>query len=107
MVFSSPTMGLPNIVCTDGDSDSYYAEVGCGTGVDCDDGGSAINPGVTEVCDGIDNNCNSQIDEGVKTTYYFYSDLDTYGNNAVNTDLCTVPVGYVTGLPIGMMTTVI
>ncbi|HRG40825.1 MAG TPA: MopE-related protein [Saprospiraceae bacterium] len=29
---------------------------------DCDDGMSAINPGAIEVCDGIDNNCNGNID---------------------------------------------
>lgn len=30
---------------------------------DCDDGNSAIHPGALELCDGVDNNCNDQIDE--------------------------------------------
>ena len=31
---------------------------------DCDDEDPEINPYVTEVCDGIDNNCNDEVDEG-------------------------------------------
>ncbi len=32
---------------------------------DCNDDNAAVNPGMTEICDGIDNNCNGIIDEGV------------------------------------------
>ncbi|RAJ16144.1 putative metal-binding motif-containing protein, partial [Olleya aquimaris] len=31
---------------------------------DCDDTNSAIYPGNIEICDGIDNNCDGNIDEG-------------------------------------------
>ena len=46
--------------CVDGDDDFW--SVDCG---DCNDADPAINPGVAEVCgDGIDNNCDENIDEG-------------------------------------------
>src|SRR5690606_9911250 len=48
--------------CT-GPSTGYYAagDLIATTG-DCDDDDPAINPDATEVCDGVDNDCNGQID---------------------------------------------
>jgi len=37
-------------------------------GGDCKDDNSAINPAATELCDGLDNNCNGSIDEGFINT---------------------------------------
>jgi hypothetical protein len=42
-------------------SDEYVSSATLG---DCDDGDSSMNPGKAEICDGKDNNCNGQTDEG-------------------------------------------
>lgn len=50
-----------DISCPDVDGDGYR-DLSCG-GTDCNDSDGTINPGVAEICDGRDNNCNSQIDD--------------------------------------------
>ena len=61
-------------------------------GGDCDDTDPAINPDAPEVCDGIDNNCNNQTDEGVTTTYYPDIDGDGDGDSRIQgTDFCSDP----------------
>jgi len=74
---------------------------------DCNDNNSAINPNATEICDGIDNNCNGQIDEGLNsmtyqideglnsTTYYVDSDLDGFGDPNNSVVACSQPAGTV------------
>ena len=65
---------------------------------DCDDGNQNINPGAAEACNGIDDNCNGQIDEGCSTyTYFADADADGYGNpaNSISSQSSTPPVGYV------------
>jgi hypothetical protein len=46
-------------VGTDEDADGFYA------GVDCNDADASINPGAPELCDGLDNDCDEEIDEDV------------------------------------------
>ncbi len=48
-------------------------------GLDCNDNNNMINPGMTEACNGIDDNCNNQIEEGVIFyTYFMDADSDNY-----------------------------
>ncbi|MFA5994848.1 MAG: putative metal-binding motif-containing protein [Patescibacteria group bacterium] len=63
---------------------------------DCNDASAAVYPGATETCDGMDNNCDSQVDEGVQTTYYLDYDGDGYGNHNASQVACAQPTGYVT-----------
>ena len=67
------------------------------TGGDCDDQLIAVYPGATEICDGIDNNCDGQFDNGLTfTLYYADNDGDTYGDPNDSTLACSQPSGYVT-----------
>ncbi|HNC98161.1 MAG TPA: putative metal-binding motif-containing protein, partial [Myxococcota bacterium] len=61
---------------------------------DCDDTDPDIKPGGTEVCDGKDNNCDGQSDEGLEqTTWYMDNDADGYGDSATQMTGCAVPQG--------------
>jgi len=73
----------------DVDGDGYTSDV------DCQDNNAAINPGAAEICNGIDENCDGNIDEGVQTTYYADADGDTYGDAGSTTMACSMPEGYV------------
>ena len=62
---------------------------------DCNDNIGAVNPGATEVCDELDNNCNGTADEGVLNTYYLDFDGDDFGNPGSTITACSPPAGYV------------
>jgi len=49
--------------CLDEDADTYGQGIGC-PGTDCDDANPDVNPAMDEICDGLDNNCDSAVDEG-------------------------------------------
>lgn len=54
-----------DVQLVDNDGDGWVdAENECVPGGDCNDDDPAVNPGVSEICgDGIDNNCDGQVDE--------------------------------------------
>ena len=62
---------------------------------DCDDTEANSFPGNTEVCDGIDNNCDGNIDEGVESTFYADNDGDGFGDANDSMQGCSAPTGYV------------
>ncbi len=71
--------------CTDADGDGFFAESGCGTAVDCDDTDPEVYPGAIETCNGIDDNCDGQIDEGVCGPE-ICDGIDNNGNGLVDAD---------------------
>jgi hypothetical protein len=67
-------------------------------GGDCDDDDILISPAATEVCDGVDNDCDGGIDDtavGGEVTSYADVDSDNYGDPAVSVTQCGIPAGYV------------
>ena len=64
----------------DADGDGFAEDV------DCDDNDEAINPSADELCDGIDNNCDGNVDGDDSTdagTWFLDSDGDGYGTDPV------------------------
>ena len=86
--------GLPTLVYyPDADSDGFgdaghEGTVDCAppeigwvaTHGDCDDADNAVHPSATETCDGVDQDCDGHIDDGLPSaTWYEDADGDGYG----------------------------
>ena len=102
--------GCTDVWYTDTDGDGYgdpaTATVSCDApedgvsgGGDCDDADPAVNPGATEVCNGVDDDCDGEIDESTASdasAYYTDADGDGYGDPATEAFACDPPTGSVT-----------
>ena len=72
----------------DNDGDGFYATD------DCNDSDATINPSAEERCDGIDNNCNGDLDEGVQEGFYVDADGDGFGSADITIQACSPPSGF-------------
>ncbi len=86
----------------DGFGDATRGEPTCGViagrsknADDCDDTNFNITLATEEVCDGIDNNCDGVIDEGIEPpVWYADADGDGHGDVTVFAQTCVAPAGY-------------
>lgn len=88
---TSLLLGLAALFAAGCDSDKD----GTSNGDDCAPDNADIHPDAEEVCDGIDNNCDGNVDEGVTLTFYADADADTFGDPNFTLDACEVPAGFV------------
>lgn len=75
----------------DADLDGAVSEV------DCNDADPDVRPGVAEVCDSVDNNCDGVIDADAidRATWYIDDDGDGHGDPLRAVQACIQPVGAV------------
>jgi len=64
---------------------------------DCDDTDATIHDGAEELCDGVDNDCDGETDEGLAdaSTWYADGDRDGFGTDDDTRNSCVQPEGYV------------
>ena len=63
---------------------------------DCDDADNSKNPNTPEICNGLDDNCNNQIDEGVaNSSWYYDNDGDGFGDPWISIPACSQPTGMI------------
>ncbi|GDX81695.1 hypothetical protein LBMAG42_35060 [Deltaproteobacteria bacterium] len=74
----------------DEDGDGYRPADG-----DCNDGDPAVNPDAVEVCNGLDDNCDGEVDEDVVGLWYADGDGDGAGDASASVSACEAPAGYV------------
>ena len=89
--YGEPTVSVEACALPDGYSSNA---------LDCDDSDAQINPDAEEICDGVDNNCDTLIDDDDNTisqgqTYYADADGDGYGDSSSSQQACVQPLGTV------------
>jgi MYXO-CTERM domain-containing protein len=88
----------------DGYGDSTQASIACdqpagslSNGGDCDDAAADVHPTAPETCDGIDDDCDAEVDEDATDagTFYADSDGDGFGDPGSATKACDAADGIV------------
>ena len=95
------TLAGPN---GDVDGDGYVSSACCvpdpfGAGPpicgrDCDDNASGVNPGTPESCNGVDDDCSGEADEGLLSVFYPDDDNDLFGRDEGAMSACARPQGF-------------
>jgi hypothetical protein len=83
-----------------GDADSWIEACEPSSGyvedsTDCDDSAATTYPEAPERCDGLDNDCDGEIDEDLYEIWYADADGDGYGNAESSIDSCDPGEGWV------------
>jgi len=76
----------PTCRCTDPSTELRSWSLSSG---DCDDHDGEVNPSNAEVCNGLDDDCDDEVDDGVTVAFYADTDGDLYGDPSTKTDGCT------------------
>jgi len=74
---------------TDDDGDGHFGDE------DCNDADASVHPAAEEICNGVDDNCDGQVDEGVMDTWWADRDGDGFGDPAAATEACAAPSDHV------------
>jgi len=88
----------------DGKIDEDIGAIDCGLGIcahtveGCEDGQPVdcdpMAGAEAETCDGLDNNCDGETDEGLLKTLYLDNDGDSYGDPDISVSVCVAEDGY-------------
>ncbi len=70
----------------DADGDGVPADI------DCDDTNPSIHPDAAEACNGVDDDCDGEVDEGTRITVYVDADGDGFGG-LEGSEVCSMPEG--------------